>query len=753
MENDRREGALLDIRNLSVVFPAGSGTIKAVDDLSLSIRRGEISAVVGESGCGKSVLCRTVLGLLPRIAEVPSGSVRLEGREILGLSDRMLTGIRGADISMVFQDPMTSLDPSCTVGAQIAEAVLAHGQRGPAARSSGEAVTRKPEQVHSQGAPAARGSRKDAARELETAREHTDAAARGRRPSTAEVHSRVIELMESVGIDHAEQRYNSYPWMLSGGQRQRCVLAMALSQDPLLLIADEPTTALDVTVQTEILDLLLQLRDRRGLSMLFISHDLGVVARVADSVHIMNSGQIVERGPAEDVLLRPEHPYTQKLLRSLPSLAVEARTSGETAAATSPAAPAPADPECADAARATTLASSSNSLSDTQATEETDADAAVAVAVSGIPETAKSAPLLRARDVSHSFRLGRRSVIRAVDGVSLDIYPGETLALVGESGSGKTTLARCILGMLQPEHGSILYDGIDLACRGRHRAQANRHRGNRRPSDNPDDEGSTLTSRHRAGRRSSGSSDDKGTAFTDSARAGMLRGTEAITTREAMLRLSREIQFISQDPGAALNPHMTVREIVAEPLQIHRVWKNRRDLDNRIRSMLREVLLEEDLMDRYPAELSGGQKQRVSIARAYIMEPKLLVADEPTASLDVSIQAQIMNLFATLKEKHDAALLFISHDLSLVRLISDRVGVMRRGQLVELAPTEELFRSPAHPYTKTLLSAIPIPDPIRERQRQMIRYEKASYERNDLTPAWAEISPGHFARVGKEVIR
>ena len=630
---------ILEIKDLSVVFHTDDGNMSAIRNLSMSIGHGEIVAVVGESGCGKSVLCKTILGLLPKPAKVTSGTIRAGGMDLSGLSDRGYGRVRGKDISMVFQDPMTSLDPSMTVGAQIAEAIHVH--------------------------------------------DHA--------LSKAAIREKVVGLLDSVGIDRAAERADAYPWMLSGGMRQRCVLAMALSQDPKLLIADEPTTALDVTVQTEILDLLRQLRDERDLSVLFISHDLGACARIADTIYIMYAGRIIESGTAEDVMLTPAHPYTRGLLQALPAFAKDGRL--RPIPGVPPAIPegfeadafaerneyalgidymqAPPFFELSETHRAATWLADPRAPKIPEAEPCLDADAgAERIDITARTERAarNHSPrpvLLEVKDLSHRFTLGRGSV-QALDHVSFEIRQGEVFSLVGESGSGKSTLARCVLRMLRPTEGQITYDRI--------------------------------------------------------------RVTDPRHTRAFRSRLAREIQFISQDPGAALDSHMTVRDIIAEPLLIHRMFDSRRELEEYIRAMLREVQLDENLLDRYPAQLSGGQKQRVSIARAYSMNPKLLVADEPLSSLDVSIQAQIIELFLSLQKRHDTALLFISHDLSMVRLFSDRVGVMYRGRMVEQADAVKLFRKPEHPYTRALLSAVPIPDPRREKERQLIRYEDPAQE-------------------------
>ncbi len=638
--------SVLDVNHLSVVFHTEQGNISALRDLSLSIGQGEILAVCGESGCGKSVFCKAVMGLLPHRAKITGGSIRLCGKELTGLSEREYCQVRGGDVAMVFQDPMTALDPACPIGKQIAEAIRAHDRSLPA-----QAVREKG-----------------------------------------------IELMQAVGIDRAEERYDAYPWMLSGGMRQRCVLAMALAQDPKLLIADEPTTALDATVQTEILDLLLSLRKQRNFSILFISHDLGVIARIADTVSIMYAGKIIETGTAQEVLTSPVHPYTRGLLRALPAFAKDGKlqpipgappviAEGFSADAfaerneyalgidyleappffeVSPshwAATWLLDPRAHQSAQAYAKAGPTGRHAPAGEDDAPATRGGAPATMGNAPAIRSGAPvrpaLLTVEDLSCSFRLGRRSRVDALQGVSFDIREGEIFALVGESGSGKTTLARCILGMLRPASGKVCYDGIDITDRRKLRDQKD--------------------------------------------------------------RLAREIQFISQDPGAALDPSMTVRDIIAEPLQIHRVFPGAKQLEDHIRTMLLEVQLDEHLLDRTPARLSGGQKQRVSIARAYGMDPKLLIADEMLASLDVSIQAQIVELLQSLRKRHDTAVLFISHDLAMVRLIADRVGVMQRGRLVEVAETEKLFRDPQHPYTRTLLSSMPVPDPKKEKKRVVIR--------------------------------
>lgn len=632
---------VLDIKNLSVIFNTSEGRISAIRDLSLQVGQGEVFAVVGESGCGKSMLCKTIMGILPSNAEITGGMAKINGKEILGLSDNEMCKIRGADVSMVFQDPMTSLDPTYTIGAQIAEAILVHNKT-----ITGDALK-----------------------------------------------ERVIELMDIVGIDRPKERYGSYPWMLSGGMRQRCVLAMALAQEPQLLLADEPTTALDVTVQAQILSLLKEIRDKTGMTVLFITHDMGVVARVADKVAIMYAGSIVEEGLCEEVFEKPVHPYTWALLHALPAYAENGRLYPI------PGAPpvlkedfkgdafAPRNPYAIPRdfiEKPPFFEVSPTHKAATWLLEEGAPKVTFKVSSQKNSATEKreksTKKLLEINNLTHYFRLGRDSYVKAISHVTFDIYKGEVLAIVGESGSGKSTLARCLLGIHDPLDGKALYEGIQI--------------------------------------------------------------TNSRLSRKEREKISREIQFISQDFGAALDPKMTVRDIIAEPLKIHRLYRNKSDRDEHIKDILKKVQLDEKILTRRPSELSGGQKQRVSIARAFVMNPRLLIADEPLSSLDVSIQAQIVEVLSALKNDRDTAMLFIAHDLSMVEFISDRVGVMYKGHLVELAGTKELFENPVHSYTKSLLAAAPKPDPVTEKARSIQKYKKLTSEFTHSD--WVEVSDGHY---------
>ncbi len=644
------ENALLQLEHLSVSFRTPAGEVEAVRDVSLSLAPGEILAVVGESGCGKSALCKAIMKLLPANASARAEKLTVAGHDIASLSERQMRPLRGALFSMVFQDPMTSLDPTYTVGAQIAEAVRAHEPR-----------LKKPE-----------------------------------------VHRRVLELMDLVGIDRPEERCRLYPWNFSGGMRQRAVLAIALAGRPKLLIADEPTTALDVTVQAQILDLLRSVQRRLGAAAILVTHDLGVVARAADRVAVMYAGKIVETGTAEEVFYDPRHPYTWGLLRSLPSLAAE----GESLYAIPGMPPTLIAPPKGDAfasrneyalaidyerqpplfpAGGTHFAATW--LLDSRAPHIAPPRPGAAGV---LPAQARPAPgevLLDVRHLCHSFHPAKNVAVRALEDVSFTVRRGEIFGLVGESGSGKSTLARCVMGVLRPQSGSILYKGVDVC-----------------------DPAAARAARH-------------------------------------MLRTDRQIVF--QDSASSLDPRMKAADIIAEPMAVNHIAPPRGSLREEAAFQMRYVGLDPLYLDKYPPELSGGQRQRVAIARALAMEPSLLVADEPVAALDVSIQAQILNLFRHLQAEHGFTFLFIAHDLSVVRYLCDRVGVLYRGRLVELAPTKELFARPIHPYTKSLLSAIPLPDPRKERDRPLCSFDGAAPGPGGR---FTETAPGHFVLTddGKE---
>ena len=521
---------LLEVRDLTIDFRQDGKALRAVKGVSFKVGRGETVALVGESGSGKSITALSTVGLLPDSAAI-AGSVRYLGREMVGASERDLRALRGNDISFIFQEPMTSLNPLHTIERQLGESLALHqGLKGAAARQ------------------------------------------------------RIIELLGKVGIRDAESRLSAYPHQLSGGQRQRVMIAMALANGPELLIADEPTTALDVTIQAQILDLLAELKAREKLSLLFITHDLAVVRRIADRVCVMQGGEIVEQGPAAEVFANPRHPYTQKLLAAEPQGRPE--------------------PVAADAPK-----------------------------------------LLETRDLRIWFPIQRgvmrRTVghVKAVNAASLSVRAGETLGIVGESGSGKTTLALAILRLIASE-GPILFLGREI----------------------------------------------------QSLQAAALRD------------LRSDLQIVFQDPFGSLSPRMTVEQIIAEGLDVHRLDKGR-DRREMVAEIMAEVGLDPAAMSRYPHEFSGGQRQRIAIARAMILRPKLVVLDEPTSALDMTVQVQIVELLRDLQRRHGIGYVFISHDLRVVRAMAHKVMVMRAGDVVEAGEGAQVFDAPQSDYTRQLLAA------------------------------------------------
>ncbi len=663
---------LLEINHLSIGINTPYGKVEAVRDVSLTLYEGEILAIVGESGCGKSMLCKSIMKLLPRNARIEQGSITVNGMEITKYTERDMHRLRGRLFSMVLQNPATALNPTMPVGAQIAEAILVHNQKMP---------------------------KKD-------------------------LYSHAIQLMHLTGITNPHERYKLYPHNLSGGMRQRCVMAIALAGNPKILLADEPTTALDVTTQAQILDLLRDIQHKPGAATILVSHDLGVVARAADRVAIMYAGKIVEIGKAEEIYYDPRHPYTWGLLRALPSLAGE-HGSLRPIPGMPPTLINPPKGDSFACRNEYALAIDYEQpppmfrVSDTHyaATWLLDPRANVKIPPhslpwhnpdSHVPPYSTAAPalakhpteksrsclhndiLLDVRHLTHQFKPTKKTTIYAVDDVSFQISQGEIFGLVGESGSGKSTIARCIMNICHPIKGRILYDGIDTCDMAQFRA-----------------------SRH---------------------------------------RLHMERQLIFQDSASSLNPRMKVTDIITEPMTIHRMPIPHGSLRAEAAFHLSHVGMDESYLDKYPSELSGGQRQRVAIARALSTKPRLLVADEPVASLDVSIQAQIINLFRQLQKEHGFSILFIAHDLAMVKYLCNRVGVMYRSRLVETAPARELFANPLHPYTQVLLSAIPIPDPILERQRQHIAFDQASLDHLvlDYPNMMAEAAPQHFVRQWRE---
>ena len=602
---------LLDIENLAVRFELPNETVRAVSGVSLSVAPSETFALVGESGSGKSVSMLSVMGLLPSPPAVVSGSIRLEGREVLGMPGRRMKRFRGRDVAMVFQEPMSSLNPVHRVGRQIGESLRIH--RGVA---------------------------------------------------RAEARRHAIRLLDRVGIPSAATRVDDYPHEFSGGMRQRAMIAMALACEPKLLIADEPTTALDVTVQAQIVDLVRELQAEYRLAVVWITHDLGVVAEIADRVAVMYAGRILETGQASDLYRATRHPYTSGLLRSIPRLDRPVTTRlaeipGAPFRVVSELAACPFDDRCPLAGEGCqdTLPeleavgpqghrsacihhhqmgpASALWPEGTEAGAPTSVDQADGVVVS-VRDLQVHFPIIRGLGPS------RKRAIRAVDGVSLDVIRGRTLGVVGESGCGKTTLGRSLVALVRPTGGTIHINGEPINPRsGRHR---------------------------------------------------------------------RVVQMIFQDPFSAMNPGMRVADVIGEPLRIHRI-ADATAIRDRVGELLTQVGLSKEAGGRYPHEFSGGQRQRIAVARALAADPEVVVCDEPVSSLDVSVQAQVVNLLADLQARTGMAMVFIAHDLAVVRHVSHEVAVMYLGEIVEKAPRDELYSQPLHPYTKALLEAVPVPEP------------------------------------------
>lgn len=608
---------LLEVENLSVSFPTDAGDLSAVRGLSYHVAPREVVAMVGESGSGKSAAAMAVIGLLPPYAAV-SGSVRLSGTELLGMSDAELSKIRGARIGTVFQDPMSALTPVYTVGDQIAEAITVH---------------------------------------------HHEV-------SRADARRRAVELMDLVGIAQAPTRARSFPHELSGGERQRVVIAIAIANDPDLIICDEPTTALDVTVQAQILEVLKTARDVTGAGVLIITHDLGVVAEFADRALVMYAGRAVETAGVRELYADRRMPYTAGLLGSVPRLDAPR---GERLVPIPGAPPslvtlpdgcpfAPRCPlaieQCRQSEPALTPVAPEHAAACIRSDQVTGRSAAeiygVAIEPPTVDDDPESEPVVRVRNLSKTFTLTKGVVfrrrigeVRAVDGISFEVPRGRTLGIVGESGSGKSTTLHEILELRAPQSGSIEILGNDVA---------------------------TLST----GRR-----------------------------RE----LRRDLQVVFQDPVAALDPRLPVFELLAEPLAANGFDKSATEA--RVAELLEIVGLARADASRYPGEFSGGQKQRIGIARALALQPKILALDEPVSALDVSIQAGIINLLLDLQHSFDLTYLFVSHDLSVVKHLAHRVAVMQHGKIVEYGEAGEVFANPRHEYTRALLAAIPQPDPKR----------------------------------------
>ena len=670
---ETNKNLVLDVVNLKTQFRTETGIIRAVDDVSFQVNRGETLGVVGESGSGKSVTSLSIMRLIPQPAgRIVGGKILLHGRDILSLSEHEMRHVRGNEIAMIFQDPMTSLNPVFTIGNQIVESIMLHQNT-----SHNQAI------------------------------------------------NNAIDALDLVGISEPRKTLEKYAHQLSGGMRQRVMIAMALSCNPKLLIADEPTTALDVTIQAQILELMRKLQQELGMAILFITHDLGVVAELADRVVVMYTGRVVEEAPAEDLFTKPRMPYTIGLLNSIPkiggSLKGKRRLESIQGVVASPQNlphGCSFHPRCRFATEScleyvpeleecggNRLVRCMRWKDVRSEVDKPDRKPALKTL---IPESSEvlinSSPILvQAKNLQTYFPV-RGGVfsrvvghVHAVEDISFEIRTGEVLAFVGESGSGKTTAGRSTMRLLEPTSGSVEFETVDLIS----------------------------------------------------------------LNRAEMRGYRKDIQLIFQDPFSSLDPRMTVGQIVAEGIEIHKLAKGKAK-QARVIELLESVGLSSSDMQRYPHEFSGGQAQRIGIARALAVEPKLIIADEPVSALDVSIQAQVVNLLQDLKERFGLTILFIAHDLGIVEYISDRVVVMYLGRIMEVASADELYSNPIHPYTEALLSAIPVPDPNAKRNRILLegdipspmsppsgcvfrtRCPIAVAECADAVPPLEQVSPGHY---------
>ncbi len=616
---------VLQISDLSMHIQLTKSVVHAVGNVDLTIEPGEALGLVGESGCGKSMTGLSIMGLLPPGGKIVSGSIKLDGRELAGLSDAELRTIRGNDVAMIFQDPLTSLDPTKTIGYQVAEPVRLH-----------------------------KGASKAAAM------------------------ARATEVLGLVGLPRPAERLGDYPHQLSGGMRQRVMIAMALSCEPKLLIADEPTTALDVTIQAQILALLHDLKDRLGMAMLLITHDMGVIAGHADRVQVMYAGRMVEVTRTPNLFQHRRHPYTRALLASIPRLSQDGNRRLLTIGGLPPDLSRP-PAGCRFAPRCSRATDKCRDQEPPLTGERADhlfscwhpvdgpagASAAAQVAArpagpDGEAAIAPVPPLLEVRDLVKEFPVTAGAILQrkvaavhAVSTVSFTVAAGETFGLVGESGCGKTTIGRVVVALERPDSGSVLLNGQDISA---------------------------------------------------------LSGGE-------LRRQRRDLQLMFQDPYSSLDPRMRVGSIIREPLSIQRAG-TRQEQQQRVFELLDEVGLPRNAVERYPHEFSGGQRQRIGLARALTLSPKVIVADEPVSALDVSIRAQVLNLMKRLQADHGLTYIVISHDLAVVKYMADRIGVMYLGKLVEMGAAEDIYQRAAHPYTAGLIATIPVPDPEEARARK-----------------------------------
>ncbi|MGF9819230.1 ABC transporter ATP-binding protein [Brevibacillus agri] len=574
---------ILQVQNLSVSFQSRGEEIQAVRGVSFELNKGETLGIVGESGSGKSVTARSIMRLLPSPPSfLKEGEILFLGENLADKTEQEMESIRGKDIGMIFQDPMTSLNPTMKIGMQIAESIIKH-----------------------------------------------------QKLSKKEAEQQAVDMLKLVGIRNSEARYHQYPHEFSGGMRQRVMIAMALACRPSLLIADEPTTALDVTIQAQILTLMKTMQEKFGTSIILITHDLGVVAGMCDRVVVMKDGEIVEAGTTEQIFANPRHPYTLKLLNALPRLDEKKKTK-----------PAPL-----------------------------------------ILTKRDNEPFIEVRSLQKYFDMGKGNILKAVNGVSFQIKRGETLGVVGESGCGKSTTGRTILRLHEPTGGDVLYEGMSV---------------------------------------------------------------NRLSAKE-MKSMRRYMQMIFQDPYASLNPRLKVLDIIGEALDVQKLAGSQLERQKRVEELLDLVGLEPAYAMRYPHEFSGGQRQRIGIARALAVDPQFIVCDEPLSALDVSIQAQVVKLLEELQHRLGLTYLFIAHDLSMVKHISDRVAVMYAGKIIELAESEELYANPQHEYTKTLLAAIPVPDPqIESKKKRVLLEEQTEGDKYNLEHSeLVEVRKGHWVAVPK----